>query len=59
MKIGYKAISKNTGEEIEFFAHSLETSNRLGTLDARNWVINHLDTSKNWMIVLTGKFKHD
>ena len=56
MKVGYTAISSQ-GEKIEFFAHSTETANRLGTLDARNYIINHFDMSQKWEYRANGKFK--
>lgn len=58
MKTGYTAINKTTGEAVEFFAHSTETANRRNTLDARNWIVNHLDTSYEWNYKANGKIKH-
>jgi hypothetical protein len=58
MLIGYTAVNKQKGEKIDFFAHSTETANRLNTLDARNWIINHLDMSYSWDYSPNGKFKH-
>lgn len=59
MKIGYTATNRKTKELVDFYAHSTETSNRLNTLDARNWIINHLDTSYEWDYYANGKIKND
>ena len=58
MKIGYTAKSK-CGEVVEFYAHTTETAEKLGTLSAYHWIVNHLDTSKRWDYFPNGKFKHD
>ena len=58
MKMGYTATNQRTGERIDFFAHSTKTANRLGTLDAHNWIVNHLDMSDKWDYNFNGKFKH-
>jgi hypothetical protein len=52
MKIGYTAKSK-CGEVVEFYAHTTETAEKLGTLSAYHW------TSKSWDYFPNGKFKHD
>lgn len=57
LKIGYTAINKKTKESIEFFAHSSQTATQLGTLDAYNWIVNHLDISYEWSYYVNGKFK--
>lgn len=59
MKIGYTAVNAKTGEKVEFFAHSTETANRLNTLDAKSWIINHLLTDYRWDFAPNGKFKHE
>jgi hypothetical protein len=58
MLIGYTAINKDTGERIDFFAHSSETAAKVNGLDAWNWIVNHLDTSYEWTYFFNGKFKH-
>lgn len=58
LTIGYTAKNRKTGEKIDFFAHSSETANRLGTLNAYQWITNHLDTSYEWDYYPNGKFKH-
>jgi hypothetical protein len=58
LKIGYTAINKSTGEKVNFFAYTTETANRINGLDARNWIINHLDMSYQWDYFVNGTFKH-
>ena len=55
MKIEYIAICEN--ESHIFWCDGEYTTYKDGGITPRDWVINHLDTSKDWDIKQTGKFK--
>lgn len=51
VKNTYSAICPQTGEHYTFRAYSNE--------DARHWVINHLDTSKEWTVKNISAFPNE
>jgi hypothetical protein len=53
MKLEYIATNEK-GETLKFFAYGEWTCNNSNRLDARNWIINHLDLSENWNYKPTG-----
>ena len=57
MKLEYIATNEN-GKQIKFWAYGEFTANKYNLLDARNWIINHLDLSGNWNYKPTGNWKH-
>ena len=56
MKLEYIATNEQ-GETIKFYAYGEWSCNNTDRPDARNWIINHLDTSKEWTI-FNGLWKH-
>jgi hypothetical protein len=56
MKLEYIAICGN--EKHTFWCDGEYTSFKDNTISPRDWVINHLDISKDWIIKPTGNFRH-
>tara|TARA_R100001244_G_C5157728_1_gene130591 strand:- start:539 stop:787 length:249 start_codon:yes stop_codon:yes gene_type:complete len=51
-------IAKCENETYTFWCDGEYTTYKDGGVTPRDWVINHLDISKDWNITKTGNFKH-
>ena len=58
MKLEYTATNEK-GDKINFYAFGEWTCNDTDRLNARHWIINHLDMSENWTYKKTGNFQHE
>ena len=58
MKLEYIA-QNDKGEKIKCYAYGDYTCNNTDRLNARHWIINHLDISEGWFYKSTGKFQHE
>ena len=57
IKLEYVATNKYN-KTIKFWAYGDYTANKYNKLNAKHWIINHLDLSENWSYKKTGNFKH-
>ena len=58
IQLQYIAINKNN-DKLLFWAYGDYTAKKHNKLlNARHWVINHLDLSEDWTYKTTGKFRN-
>tara|TARA_Y100001938_G_C8076630_1_gene426502 strand:+ start:442 stop:621 length:180 start_codon:yes stop_codon:yes gene_type:complete len=57
IQLQYLATNKNN-DKLLFWAYGDYTAKKHNKLNAKNWIINHLDLSEKWSYKSTGKFRN-